>query len=708
MSPVVRLMLAAWALVALGCAPLAGDVPERRTSEPHPMVQVGAASTDITPPPGYPMGGLSLNGQRARGFWARLQARAIYIEGDDGLGFALVACDLWSIPSGLSDRTAEIVSQRLGGTPRLGREQVVLGASHTHHSPAVYSTDRFFTSLGASEGGFDIHLLDFLAHRIADAIVGAVQTRRPATISFEQVLVPGATRNRSVEAFAANPEASRVLEESKPPPADLDVGCFTDVACRAVDQRLRALVARRAEGSADLPPIAVAAFLAFHPVSMDKHLAVYSSDLFGAVSRRAERALGNETTVAFFNGAEGDVSATWVKQNRADVRRIASRVSASLVALAKKPSSASLPPAVSIQWEETGLAWRPVEVDGELQGRTALIPMPGRGTVGGAEDGKTTPFPFLNLLSQEGMHGASIGPHGAKVGSADLLQIGGITIPPFWFTRALMLAIPPPSEVAVGVLRVGDVVLVTLPGEFTTVLGHRIARSVAKVSDVPENKVIPIGLAQSYAYYFTTPEEYDGQHYEGSGSFYGKLSGELVRNRLVSLAGRTKSHPGRRHEFEYHHWVPNEVQALHTPWGMREIEKTPRETGRDLDSVFVDVEGDLGDSRSWCWSDVLRDLSSVAPSDGRCGESLKPSCRVIPDVWIEHRAGAEWAALEVAGVRQDDASERILTLAQGSDAGVSMWCAYWIPPAGVDESGRFRFRVRDLRDVERHSHAFEF
>jgi neutral ceramidase len=45
------------------------------------------------------------------------------------------------------------------------------------------------------------------------------------------------------------------------------------------------------------------------------------------------------------------------------------------------------------------------------------------------------------------------------------------------------------------------------------------------------------GLANEYADYFTTPEEYDAQHYEGGATIYGRASSVALQEALDALAG---------------------------------------------------------------------------------------------------------------------------------------------------------------------------
>jgi hypothetical protein len=50
--------------------------------------------------------------------------------------------------------------------------------------------------------------------------------------------------------------------------------------------------------------------------------------------------------------------------------------------------------------------------------------------------------------------------------------------------------------------------------------------------------VVISGLANEYLSYFTTPEEYDLQHYEGAATLYGRTASVLLQDNLVDLARR--------------------------------------------------------------------------------------------------------------------------------------------------------------------------
>jgi neutral ceramidase len=54
-------------------------------------------------------------------------------------------------------------------------------------------------------------------------------------------------------------------------------------------------------------------------------------------------------------------------------------------------------------------------------------------------------------------------------------------------------------------------------------------------------RVVVSGLANEFIQYFTTPEEYDRQHYEGGSTLYGPLSSNLLRGELAELSRRLVS-----------------------------------------------------------------------------------------------------------------------------------------------------------------------
>ncbi|KAA3674763.1 neutral ceramidase [Paragonimus westermani] len=94
-----------------------------------------------------------------------------------------------------------------------------------------------------------------------------------------------------------------------------------------------------------------------------------------------------------------------------------------------------------------------------------------------------------------------------------------------------------PMIVETQILRIGSLIIVGLPGEFTTMSGRRICiavqQSLQHYLPGKQNKplsygnnfvVVLAGLSNVYSSYVATPEEYELQRYEGASTIYGPLT----------------------------------------------------------------------------------------------------------------------------------------------------------------------------------------
>ncbi|CAI9106900.1 OLC1v1006147C1 [Oldenlandia corymbosa var. corymbosa] len=84
-----------------------------------------------------------------------------------------------------------------------------------------------------------------------------------------------------------------------------------------------------------------------------------------------------------------------------------------------------------------------------------------------------------------------------------------------------------PSILPIQILRIGQLAILSVPGEFTTMAGRRLRDAVKSVlagsggqSDGNIHVVIA-GLSNTYSQYITTFEEYQVQRYEGASTLYG-------------------------------------------------------------------------------------------------------------------------------------------------------------------------------------------
>ncbi|CAA7052195.1 unnamed protein product [Microthlaspi erraticum] len=85
-----------------------------------------------------------------------------------------------------------------------------------------------------------------------------------------------------------------------------------------------------------------------------------------------------------------------------------------------------------------------------------------------------------------------------------------------------------PSILPVQILRIGQLVILSVPGEFTTMAGRRLRDAVKSYLISLDSKefgnnlhVVIAGLTNTYSQYIATFEEYEIQRYEGASTLYG-------------------------------------------------------------------------------------------------------------------------------------------------------------------------------------------
>ncbi|XVF55141.1 hypothetical protein PTKIN_Ptkin06aG0012500 [Pterospermum kingtungense] len=85
-----------------------------------------------------------------------------------------------------------------------------------------------------------------------------------------------------------------------------------------------------------------------------------------------------------------------------------------------------------------------------------------------------------------------------------------------------------PSILPVQILRIGQLVILSVPAEFTTMAGRRLRDAVKMVLTSGRNRefdnnvhIVIAGLTNTYSQYVTTFEEYQVQRYEGASTLYG-------------------------------------------------------------------------------------------------------------------------------------------------------------------------------------------
>jgi hypothetical protein len=181
-----------------------------------------------------------------------------------------------------------------------------------------------------------------------------------------------------------------------------------------------------------------------------------------------------------------------------------------------------------------------------------------------------------------------------------------------------------PKAVPMMALKIGDRMIVSIPGEMTVTMGQRVRKAVMDATaGAGVSRVVIAGLANEYLSYFTTPEEYEQQHYEGGSTLYGRYSSNLLMAMAADLSHRLVSGQPAPAPYAYdptHGLSPDapvfppgatsataSAQPQTTPRLGHAVFKWnggPRGLDRPLDAPFVTVRRRVGDQ----WQTVTDDL----------------------------------------------------------------------------------------------------
>ena len=616
------------------------------TERQQAVFAAGVAKVDITPPPGLSTGGYGPAGAIARGHLTRLYARAIFLRHADGNPLLLISVESFAVPQIF--REAVVKKFRQLRIP-VREESVIVAATHTHHGPGNYLSSEAYNHLGSRFAGYRPALRNHLVDGIVRAAVKAESASRDpgaVEIHLRQGALPyTALRNRSPRTFMLNRDAAAIIERLNPvgpktpaecsqqrahdePEEDWDIaGC---PRLRAVNRSVRVLDIRK-----NARPIGSVVFAAFHPTVLQPDTPLYSSDFAGVAMRRIESVNGDGFVAAFFNGAEGDISARRTGRDLHDLWK-----HADLFVKAINEASGSrldLTPSIVTRsyWATPGdpVGEPPVRLPKQARGGAALL--------GGAEGDRT---PLYALGWRERVTAARADKeHGAKLNPLDsnLLPVPDMT--------DLLLARSDqfPRSLPLSYARLGPLEIFAAPTEMSTATGERIAALGGN-----HDLTVVAGLANEYASYTATDDEHARQDYMGASTLWGPAEAPFFREVLRLLqAGSLK---------------PAKSNAIDEPGGGGGSTLVPYLVGARR--THLDEDLDL----------LLRN------------DQGNPSRDVPFFTWQEHGKRDAYAATRARCVRivdssdttvDDDRSGRIAVVLTATPIGHNAeWVAFWAGP----------------------------
>ena len=478
-------------------------------------LRAGAGRADITPPTGYFAMGWVRGDARLTGQHTRLFARVLVLE-RDGRKVALVAEDLGAIPGGMVADAADLVRDR-----GFSEQNVLSSASHTHGAPTgfynfgTYNTV-FMTQQAPTEfnTAADPQLYAFMVRRLAAAIRRADDDLAPAAAAWSSRRLLGLTENRSIEAHLNNHGIAREFGQGS---VDED----PDGYAHTIDPEVNVLrvdkVGRRRT------PLGMWSTFSNHGTINKYTFNYYNADHHGSATRVVEAAIRRsgrvpprqEVVNAYGNTDEGDISSGLDRSGPAAadyVGRLEAREM--LAAWRAAGKSLSRTPALDLRWTRVCFCGQDTE-----EGPVDSSPVVGFPLLTGSEEGRGPLFDVTQRPHEGVRNPAPSGPQGHKL---PVLTSDESSTP-----RAVPLM----------ALRVGDGMVVSIPGEMTAEMGRRVRESVQRtVAGAGVSRTVISGLANEYLSYFVTPEEYDRQHYEGGSQMFGRNSSLVLQGSLRDLA----------------------------------------------------------------------------------------------------------------------------------------------------------------------------
>ena len=98
-----------------------------------------------------------------------------------------------------------------------------------------------------------------------------------------------------------------------------------------------------------------------------------------------------------------------------------------------------------------------------------------------------------------------------------------------------------PQVFQLGVFRVGDVLIGSVPVEPTTEVGALIRERILGSGPDGVGRALAVSLANGYGSYVASAQEYEAQYYEGGSTLYGPNTGEMLADELGQLATSLRS-----------------------------------------------------------------------------------------------------------------------------------------------------------------------
>ena len=527
--------------VLLLCCGLVLYTASAQAQDEQPYL-IGRGIADVTGPAvGVLLWGFGHPDQVGEGIHIRQRSRAfIMVQADDPSNrLVFVSADLGSIDHHMLLTVVERLQKRFDD--RYNLDNVIITATHTHSGPGGYWQSRTATGL---DGGLYPEHFEAIVAGITDSIVKAHKDLQLGAIFINSGPVIDAGANRSEIAYLENPaqERARYAENTN---TEMIILKFVD----------------------DSGEIGLLNWYALHPTAMNFYNHLISGDHKGYASLQIERQRGttynsaDDFVAAFANSDPGDVSPNTNLNNTGpgatDVET--TRIMADRQVLAAQQlfnqATEALEGPIDSRRIYIDLSDYAVQNRFTDMGLQHTCPSAyGYSFAGGStEDGGG------HFLFKEGMTDQSLW--------LDWL-IRAVTGAPRWTDAVKECQIPKPilfetgsgspplqSQIySVTLARIGQLVILALPTEVTTMAGRRLRDTVMQELGDWAQYIVLAGYANGYGGYVTTPQEYMLQQYEAAHTLHGRWSLGAYQQVTSQLASALEQGAAVASDIHYDDW----------------------------------------------------------------------------------------------------------------------------------------------------------
>uniref|UniRef100_K3WIZ4 Neutral ceramidase n=1 Tax=Globisporangium ultimum (strain ATCC 200006 / CBS 805.95 / DAOM BR144) TaxID=431595 RepID=K3WIZ4_GLOUD len=480
--------------------------------------RIGVGKGDITGPAAeVVMMGFADSNEKSAGILNRLYARAFIIEDTTtSQRVVFVNCDLQAVFQLVHQEVIKQLKTKYNGV--YTEQNVVLHATHTHAGPG--GTAGYFL-YDVSIFGYINENFEMIVSGILKAIDAAHNSVAPGTIRFNKGKIPNGGKNRSPEAYAANPEAEKALYEGN-----------RDTDMRALHSKLRGVLA----------------FYPVHPTSLTQYNLLVSGDNKGYAEFLVEDKFpGVIVGIGISNAADvspnlvDNGNGTWTGEGKNPIEnaeiigaRQASKLCELLTLSSELLEGSVLGKLSYVDYSNVTLKDRSPTAADPYNARTCPAVV-GQNFAAGTEDGRaiqgftegdlnTNPlFAFAGSVVKDTPQWVRDCQNKIK---SPLLATGLITPVPWT-----------PEVLPVQVLKIGQFGIAVTNFEVSTMSGRRIRNTVKGVlASVGVTEVEVASISNAYAQYLTTREEYFIQAYEGASTLFGPNQLAAVQQELARVA----------------------------------------------------------------------------------------------------------------------------------------------------------------------------